>query len=150
MNPNVSFQLYRVNYGTNNKEYKLGNKVNQIVERPEQADKETSFSHIGNELHKTQQSHDKSSYGKETNHTSVKEDVQGQQAVCTKVGNLTNATDIGMNATHICGILMEPVNVNYTRNIYFTVKTTHKYYTNRLFLLMLTWLQTVDKNKVCM
>ena len=54
----------------------------------------------------------------------------------------------GMNATHINGILMEPVNVNYARNIYFTIKTTHKYYTNRLFPLMLTWLQVLDKNKV--
>ena len=59
-----------------------------------------------------------------------------------------NVRDIGINATHINGILMEPVNVNYSRNIYFTLKTTHKYYTNRLFPLMLTWLQAVDKNKV--
>ena len=59
-----------------------------------------------------------------------------------------NVRDIGINATHINGILMEPVNANYSRNIYFTVKTTHKYYTNRLFPLMLTWLQAVDKSKV--
>ena len=59
-----------------------------------------------------------------------------------------NTTNIGINITHINGILMEPVNVNYSRNIYFTVKTTHKYYTDRLLLIMLTWLQTVDKNKV--
>ena len=54
----------------------------------------------------------------------------------------------GMNATHINGILMETVNANYTRNIYFTVKTTNKFYTQRLLWIMLTWLQTVDKNKV--
>ena len=54
----------------------------------------------------------------------------------------------GMNATHINGILMEPVNVNYARNIYFTIKTTYRYYTSRLFPVMLTWLQVVDKNKV--
>ena len=59
-----------------------------------------------------------------------------------------NQTVPGMNATHINGILMEPLNVNYTRNIYFTIKTTHKYYTERLFPIMLTWLQLVDKNKV--
>ena len=53
-----------------------------------------------------------------------------------------------MNATHIAGILMEPVNAQYSRNIYFTVKTTHKYHTERLFPLMLTWLQAVDRNKV--
>ena len=56
--------------------------------------------------------------------------------------------DPKINATHVYGTLMEPVNVNYIRNIYFSVKTTHKYYTERLFLLMLTWSQTVDKNKV--
>ena len=59
-----------------------------------------------------------------------------------------NQTDLGMNATHINGILMEPVNVNYARNIYFTIKSTHKFYTGRLFPIMLTWLQLVDKNKV--
>ena len=59
-----------------------------------------------------------------------------------------NQTVPGMNATHINGILMEPLHVNYTRNIYFTIKTTHKYYTERLFPIMLTWLQLVDKNKV--
>ena len=53
-----------------------------------------------------------------------------------------------INATHINEILMEPVNAKYTRNIYFTVKTTHKYYTKRLFPLILTWLQAVDRNKV--
>ena len=103
-----------------------------------------------NEWHTSQHLPNKSSNGKHTKDTctSVKEDIKEEQTVCTKEENLTNATDIGMNATHICGILMEPVNVNYTRNIYFTVKITHKYYTNRLLLLMLTWLQTVDKNEV--
>ena len=59
-----------------------------------------------------------------------------------------NQTVLGMNATHINGILMEPVDAKYTRNIYFTVKSTHKFYTGRLFPIMLTWLQLVDKNKV--
>ena len=54
----------------------------------------------------------------------------------------------GMNAIFINGFLMEPINVNYTKNIYFTIKTTHKFHTDRLFPLMLTWLQFVDKNKV--
>ena len=56
--------------------------------------------------------------------------------------------DPGMNATHIKGILMESIYVNYTRNIYFSVKTTYKNFDRRLFPLMLTWLQLVDKNKV--
>ena len=46
------------------------------------------------------------------------------------------------------GFLMEPVRANYTRNIYFTIKTVHKFHTDRLFPQMLTWLQLVDKNKV--
>ena len=53
-----------------------------------------------------------------------------------------------MNATHIYGLLLEPVNAKYTRNIYFTVKTTHKYYTGRLLSSVLSWLQVVDRNKV--
>ena len=68
-----------------------------------------------------------------------------------KNGRLDQLNQIGvpgMNATHINGILLEPVNAKYTRNIYFTMKTTHKYYTKRLFLVMLTWLQVLDKNKV--
>ena len=59
----------------------------------------------------------------------------------------TNTADLGINATHINGILMEPVNAKYIRNIFFTIKTTHKYYTKRLFPLILTWLQAVDKIK---
>ena len=83
----------------------------------------------------------------QTNSTLTQNNKELQQA---RLPNQTkeNKTDIGINTTHINGILMEPVNVNYTKNIYFTVKTTHKYYTDRLLPLMLTWLQTVDKNKV--
>ena len=65
--------------------------------------------------------------------------------------NQINATilDLGINGTaQFKGILMEHVNLNYTRNIYITVKTTNHNYIDRLPLLMLTWLQTVDKNKV--
>ena len=57
--------------------------------------------------------------------------------------------DPEINATHINGTIMERVNANYIENIYFTVKTTHQYYIDRLFPLMLTWLQAVDKSKVC-
>ena len=143
VNPNISFPI---NHGSNNKEYKFGNKANQIVERSGHANKNPSFSQSNNKWHKTLQLPDKSSSNKKTDITSVQEDMQWQQALCTKA---TNSTDIGINTTHICGVLMEPVNVNYSINIYFTIKTTHKFYTNRLLLLMLTWLQTVDKNKVC-
>ena len=142
MELNISFKSRAViNHGCNIKECQLGNEANH-----DHANKNASFSYGDNEWHKPQLLFDnKSTFIKQTNNPSIKGE---EQAVCTKVENLTNATDIGMNATHICGILMESVNVNYTRNIYFTVKTTHKYYTNRLLLLMLTWLQTVDKNKV--
>ena len=58
------------------------------------------------------------------------------------------SSDPEINATHIKGILMESIHVNYTRNIYFSVKTTHNNFVKRLFPLMLTWLQLVDKNKV--
>ena len=90
---------------------------------------------------------DKSGHLNQTNNTFIQNNTKVQQV---KLSNQAkeNVTNIGINATHINGILMEPVNVNYSRNIYFTVKTTHKYYTNRLLPLMLTWLQTVDKNKV--
>ena len=54
----------------------------------------------------------------------------------------------GINATHINGILIEPIHASYNRNIYFTVKTTCRSYVGRLFLQMLTWFQVVDKNKV--
>ena len=53
-----------------------------------------------------------------------------------------------INASHIYGLPMETVNADYTRNIYFTVRTTNKYYTKRLLPVTLTWLQVVDRNKV--
>ena len=52
-----------------------------------------------------------------------------------------------INSTHIDGFLMEPVDATYTRNIYFTLKTSRKYFYRRLLPLALTWLQAVDKNK---
>ena len=90
---------------------------------------------------------DKSGHLSQTNGTLIQNNTKVEEA---KLSNQAkeNVTNIGINATHINGILMEPVNANYSKNIYFTVKTTHKYYTNRLLPLMLTWLQTVDKNKV--
>ena len=41
----------------------------------------------------------------------------------------------------------QPSNVNYTDNIYFSVRTTESNYEERLMLLMMTWLQVV-KHKV--
>ena len=55
---------------------------------------------------------------------------------------------LGINSTHVNGILMEPINAKLLGNVYFTIKTTHKYYRSRLLPLMLTWLQAVDKYKV--
>jgi len=43
---------------------------------------------------------------------------------------------------------LEKVNANYTHNIYFSVKTSGKNYKNRLFPLMLTWFQVIDKDEV--
>ena len=146
---NITFHLRAINHDSNNKEYKFGKIANKIVERSDHANKNTSFSQSDDKWHKTLQLSDKSSSGKQANNTSVQKDMKRQQVVHTKAENLTNSTDIGINTTHIYGVLMEPVKVNYSANIFFTVKTTHKYYTNRLLLLMLTWLQTVDKNKVC-
>jgi len=53
-----------------------------------------------------------------------------------------------MNSTHIWGIPMEPVDVKYENNIFFSVKTTDAYFITRLLLLMLTWFQVVNKDKV--
>ena len=68
--------------------------------------------------------------------------------VNTKKPETKKQDDRGINATHINGILLEPVHASYTKNIYFTVKTTYKNYVGRLFPQMLTWYQVVDKNKV--
>ena len=135
--------LYTINHGSSNKECTFCNKLKQRVTISDPASKNAAFNQSDNRCHKTEL-HNKSSYG----NSSIQNNTVKQQAICAKVEKPVNATDIGINSTHICGILMEPVNVNYSRNIYFTVKTTHKYYTNRLFLLLLTWLQTVDKDKV--
>ena len=51
--------------------------------------------------------------------------------------------------SHIRGKLLERVTIhNFTDNIYFTVKTSAGNYKSRLSLLLLTWLQTVNKRKV--
>ena len=59
------------------------------------------------------------------------------------------ATPPDMNLTHIAGKLMEHVTINsIADNVYFTVRTSVENYRQRLSILMLTWFQTLDKNKV--
>ena len=49
---------------------------------------------------------------------------------------------------NIMGKPLEKVNVDYKRNIHFSVKTSVKNYRTRLSLLMLTWFQAVEKDQV--
>ena len=107
---------------------------------------------VRNEVEKTTELFDKCSSSKESKSFNDMErnfnrrlpeghgDVKEKETVTTE--------DPGMNTTHINGVLMEPVNANYTRNIYFSVKTTNKYYRERVLPLILTWFQVIDKNKV--
>jgi len=44
--------------------------------------------------------------------------------------------------------LMEPVNAQWDRNVFFAVKTTTKFLNSRLRHLMITWFQAVDKDMV--
>jgi len=60
----------------------------------------------------------------------------------------SRATPPGMNSSHIKGKPMERVAINFTDNVYFTVKTSSRNYRKRLSILMLTWFQTVSKHKV--
>ena len=48
----------------------------------------------------------------------------------------------------VMGKPLEKVNVDYKRNIHFSVKTSVKNYRTRLSLLLLTWFQTVEKDQV--
>ena len=48
----------------------------------------------------------------------------------------------------IMGKPLEKVNVDYKKNIHFSVKTSVKNYRTRLSLLMLTWFQAVEKDQV--
>ena len=43
---------------------------------------------------------------------------------------------------------LEKINLDYKKNIFFSVKTSVKNYRTRLSLLLLTWFQTVDKDQV--
>ena len=52
------------------------------------------------------------------------------------------------NHTYIQGKPLEGVTTDFTDNIYFTVKTSATNYRKRLSILMLTWFQTINKNKV--
>ena len=55
---------------------------------------------------------------------------------------------IQMNSTHINGKLLEPVDTKWDKNIYFSVKTTAKYFKERLAALMPTWFQVINKTMV--
>ena len=123
------------------------NNVNQAVEKSDCVNETKNFSNV---IDENQPLHKEHNYVRQANNLFIQKEFSWQKTKLSvdMKSKQKNTRDIGINTTHINRILMEPVNVNYTRNIYFTVKTTHKYYTNRLFPLMLTWLQAVDKNKV--
>ena len=55
---------------------------------------------------------------------------------------------IQMNSTHINGKLLEPIDTEWDKNIYFSVKTTAKYFKERLAALMPTWFQVINKKMV--
>jgi len=61
----------------------------------------------------------------------------------------TLLSDSPENTTiEIDGKPLEKVNASYNHNIYFSVRTSGRNYKSRLFLLMLTWFQVIDKDKV--
>ena len=143
---NTSLPVLANNQGGSNSQ-DIVFKTNKIVEKPEDvaiAKNSTTFKN--NKKSALKQLHDKHVYVKQTNVSSHQKDNEGKKAEL--LVHRKEDQDIGMNITHIHGLLMEPVNVNYANNIYFTIKITHKHYTDRLLPLMLTWLQAVDKNKV--
>ena len=55
---------------------------------------------------------------------------------------------IQINSTHVNGKLLENVDVRWDKNIYFSIKTTTKYFKDRLPALIPTWFQVVNKNMV--
>jgi len=62
--------------------------------------------------------------------------------------NPLSALMINMNSTHVNGKRLERVDVNWDKNIYFSVKTTSKYYRERLSVSITTWFQLVNKKMV--
>ena len=56
--------------------------------------------------------------------------------------------NLDMNSTHVRNKPLEFLNVDYKRNVYFTIKTTANNYQSKLSTLMLTWFQTVHKDDV--
>ena len=124
------------------------NSTNQQKEKPSSKLKEVQKANQSTNQQKVVKLCDPSDSEKEHSNQKDNNQIEKANGKPDQVNQNQTCRDPEINATHINGTLMEPVNVNYTRNIYFSVKTTHKYYTERLFLLMLTWLQTVDKNKV--
>ena len=56
--------------------------------------------------------------------------------------------NLDMNFTHVRNKPLEFLNVDYKRNVYFTIKTTANNYQSKLPTLMLTWFQTVHKDDV--
>ena len=60
--------------------------------------------------------------------------------------NLSNPLEIA--PIKINGKPLEKVNVKYTHNIYFSVKSSWRNYKGRVFTSMLTWFQVLDKDEV--
>ena len=127
----------------NETEWKVG-----LSDKPSDVNENKISSHEDNKQQKAQPDQLKNTNQQKIPDKKPSQKENSQQKANSKPDQVNQNVDLGINATHVNGILMEPVNAIYTRNIYFTVKTTHKYYTKRLFPQMVTWLQVVDKNKV--
>ena len=148
---NTSLLVLANNEDCSNNEDIFCKGANQIVEKPEYVAKASSNKTFRNsKVWQQRRLHDKHGNVQQINVSSHQKDNEQKQAELSthRKGNQMNIASIGINITHIHGLLMEPVNINYSKNIYFTIKTTHRHYTDRLLPLMLTWLQAVDKNKV--
>jgi len=62
--------------------------------------------------------------------------------------NIPRRDEDPMRLDYVMGKPLEKINLDYKKNIFFSVKTSVKNYRTRLSLLLLTWFQTVDKDQV--
>ena len=133
------------NINQNNKHQIESNKKTEL---PDNSVKETELLSDSNsptvKVQSTKEVHSDSTIGTDKVKSATETKLQEESPTINHLSSIGFSFD----SNHINGKLLEPVDIQWDKNIYFSVKTTTKNFKTRLSYLIATWFQVVNKKMV--
>ncbi|XP_065900892.1 beta-1,3-N-acetylglucosaminyltransferase manic fringe-like [Dysidea avara] len=130
------------NINQNNKHQIESNKKTEL---PDNSVKETELLSDSNsptvKVQSTKEVHSDSTIGTDKVKSATETKLQEESPTINHLSSIGFSFD----SNHINGKLLEPVDIQWDKNIYFSVKTTTKNFKTRLSYLIATWFQVVNK-----